>query len=58
MKKCDIDPKDEISCTVSTESLMILDIIDSPEECGVDILDIPGAYLSVDMDDRALMLLC
>ena len=45
-----IEPKDFTSPTVSTEAVMIIETIDELEGRGVAVLDIPGAYLSTDMD--------
>ena len=47
-----IEPKDKTSPTVSTEAFMLTAKIDKIEGRDVAVLDIPGAYLSADMDDE------
>ena len=47
-----IEPKDATSPTVSTESVMLTATIDALEGRDVAVVDIPGAYLSADMDDE------
>ena len=47
-----IEPKDTTSPTVSTEAVMLTVTIDKLEGRDVAVLDIPGAYLSADMDDE------
>ena len=44
------------SPTVSTEAVLISAVIDAYEEHDVAVVDIPGAYLSADMDDDVLMI--
>ena len=46
-----IKPKDTTSTTVSTEAVIITAAIDALEVRDVEVVDIPGAYLSADMDD-------
>ena len=48
-----IKPKDATSLTVSTEAVMITMTIDSLKGIYVDLVDIPGAYLSANMDVKA-----
>ena len=50
-----IEPKDVISSTVSTESIMLVETIDALEGRDVSVVDIPGAYLSVYMGDEVHM---
>ena len=45
-------PKYTTSPTVSTEAVLLPVVIDALEECEVAIVDITGAYLSVNMDDE------
>ena len=47
-----IEPKDATSPTVSTEAVMLTAAIDALEGRDVAVVDIPGAYLSTDMDDE------
>ena len=47
-----IKPKDATSLTVSTEAVMLTATIDAPEGRVMAVVYIPGAYLSVDMDDE------
>ena len=47
-----IEPKDATSPTVSTEAVMITATIDALEGRDVAVVDIPGAYLSADMDNE------
>ena len=47
-----IEPNDVTYPTVSTESFMITATIDALEGRDLEVVDIPGAYLSVDMDDE------
>ena len=47
-----MEPKDATSLTVSTEAVMLTATIDTLEGRDVAVVDIPGAYLSADMDDE------
>ena len=47
-----IEPNDATSSTVSSEALKLSATINALEEREVDIVDIPGAFLSTDMDDK------
>ena len=47
-----IEPKDATSPAVSTESGMLTATIDALEGRDVAVVEIPGAYLSADMDDE------
>ena len=47
-----IEPKDAASPTVSTEVFMLIATIDVQEGREVEVVDIPGAYLSADMDNE------
>ena len=47
-----IEPKDALSPTVLTEAVMLTATIDALEGRDVTVVDIPGAYLSADMDDE------
>ena len=51
-------PEDAIYFTVSTESVLVTATIDAHEVCNVRIGDIPGAFLSADMDKDVKMALC
>ena len=46
-----IDPKDATSTTVLTEAVMLTATIYALEGRDVAVVDIPGAYLSADMDN-------
>jgi hypothetical protein len=50
-------PDDAASPTVSLESVLITDAVESYEGWGVVVVDVPGAFLSVDMDEEILMTL-
>ena len=50
-------PRDATSPTVSTESVLIIETIDAHEGTNVGICNIPGAFLSADMDKDAKMAL-
>eukprot|EP00957_Ditylum_brightwellii_P192396 14647167-Ditylum_brightwellii.AAC.1 len=57
-KQQDTIPKeDAASPTVSTEAVILTSVIDSKENQDVATTDIPGAYLSADMDDYVVMVL-
>ena len=47
-----IEPKDATSPTVSIEAVMLAATIDKLEGRDVEVVDIPGAYLSTDLDDE------
>ena len=47
-----IEPKDAISPTVLIEAVMLAATIDKLEGRDVEVVDIPGAYLSTDLDDE------
>ena len=47
-----IEPKDTTSPTVSTEVVMLTATIDALEGRDMAVLDILGAYLSADMDNK------
>ena len=47
-----IEPKDVTSPTVSTDAIMLTAKIDALEVRDVAVVDIPGEYLSADMDDE------
>ena len=47
-----IKPKDATSPTVSTEAVMLTATINALEGQEVVVVDIPGAYLSADMDNE------
>ena len=47
-----IEPKDATSPTVSAEAVMITATIDALEGRDVAVVDIPGEYMSADMDDE------
>ena len=47
-----IEPKDATSPTVSIEAFMLTATIDTLEGRDVTAVDIPGAYLSADMDNE------
>ena len=46
---------DTTSPKVSTEAVLVSAVIDAYEERDVAVADIPGAYLSADMDDDVFM---
>ena len=46
-----IEPEDATSPTVLTESVILKATIDALEGREVAVLDIPGSYLSADMDE-------
>ena len=46
-----IEPKDATSPTVSSETVMLTSKSNALEERDVAVVDIPGKYLSADMDD-------
>ena len=48
-----IKPKDVTSTTVSTDAVMLTAKTDALEGKDVALVDIPGAYMSVVMDDEA-----
>ena len=52
-----IKPKDATSPTVSTEAVMLTATINALEGRDVAVVDIPGAYLSADMDDEVHVVL-
>ena len=52
-----IEPKDATYPTVSTESVMLKATIDALEGRDVAVADIPGAYLSADMDNEVHLVL-
>eukprot|EP00957_Ditylum_brightwellii_P149369 11376113-Ditylum_brightwellii.AAC.1 len=45
------------SPNVSHEAVMITSVIDAKEGSDMSITDIPGAYLSADMDDKVIMVM-
>ena len=47
---------DTTSPTVSTEAVLITSVIDALEGRDVAVVDIPGAYLSAEMDDEVFMI--
>ena len=47
-----IEPKDVTSPTISTEAVMLTATIDTLEGRDLAVVDIPGAYLSADMDNE------
>ena len=47
-----IEPNDATSLTVSMEEVMLMETIDTLEVRDVAVVEIPGAYLSADMDDE------
>ena len=47
-----IEPKDATYPTVSTEAVMLTATINALEERDVAVVDMPGAYLSADMDNE------
>ena len=47
-----IDPKDATSPTVSTEAVMLTASIDAIDGRDGALVDLPGAYLSADMDNE------
>ena len=56
-KKENIESKDATSTTVLAESVMLTATIDALKGRDVAMLEIPGAYLSADMDDELHMVL-
>jgi hypothetical protein len=56
MKQRDTDvPGDSTSPTVALESVLITATIDAFEGRGVAIVDVPGVFLSADMDEEVIM---
>ena len=47
---------DAISPTVSTEAVLISAVVDAYKDQDVAMVDIPGAYLSADMEDEMFMI--
>lgn len=50
-------PGDAASPTVLVESVMITAAVEAHEGCDVAVVDVPGAFLSADMDEEVLMTL-
>ena len=50
------DPADAASPTVATESVFLTMVIDALEDRDVAIVDIPGAFMQVDMDDEEVIM--
>ena len=48
------DRADAASPTVATESVFLMAIIDALENCHVAVVDIPGAFMQVDLDDETI----
>jgi hypothetical protein len=45
---------DAASPTVATEAVFLMAIIDALENCHVAVVDIPGAFMQVDLDDETI----
>eukprot|EP00957_Ditylum_brightwellii_P086127 6552809-Ditylum_brightwellii.AAC.2 len=55
-KQCKTIPKEDVALpTVAPESVILTSVIDAKENRDVAITDIPGAYLSADMDNFVIM---
>ena len=52
-----ITKKDATSPMVSTDYVLINAVIDAHEHMDVAVIDLPGAYLNVDMDDIVCMVM-
>jgi hypothetical protein len=48
-------PMDATSPTVALESVLITATIDAFEGCDVAMVDVPGAFLSAEMDEEVIM---
>jgi hypothetical protein len=48
------DRADEASPTVATEAVFLMAIIDALENCDVAVVDIPGTFMQVDLDNETI----
>jgi hypothetical protein len=48
------DRADAASPTVATEAVFLTVVIDALENCDVAVIDIPGAFMQVDLDDETI----